>query len=180
MFNCRRSSEIYFRRVIFLGTFSKTFCPGLRLGWTCADTEVLQKYILVKQGADLQTSTIAQRELNKFLEKYDLDEYIEKIKKVYKRRRDLMLNTMKEEFPEGIKYTYPEGGLFTWVELPEHINARELLEKAIEKNVAFVPGGSFFPNGGHENTMRLNYSNMDEERIVIGIKRLAEVIKEML
>ncbi|KGG80009.1 PLP-dependent aminotransferase family protein [Caloranaerobacter azorensis] len=167
-------------RVIFLGTFSKTFCPGLRLGWTCADTEVLQKYILVKQGADLQTSTIAQRELNKFLEKYDLDEYIEKIKKVYKRRRDLMLNTMKEEFPEGIKYTYPEGGLFTWVELPEHINARELLEKAIEKNVAFVPGGSFFPNGGHENTMRLNYSNMDEERIVIGIKRLAEVIKEML
>ncbi|WP_427340679.1 PLP-dependent aminotransferase family protein [Caloranaerobacter sp. DY30410] len=167
-------------RVIYLGTFSKTFCPGLRLGWTCADTEVLQKYILVKQGADLQTSTIAQRELNKFLEKYDLDEYIEKIKKVYKRRRDLMLNTMKEEFPEGIKYTYPEGGLFTWVELPEHINARKLLEKAIEKNVAFVPGGSFFPNGGHENTMRLNYSNMDEERIVIGIKRLAEVIKEML
>lgn len=167
-------------RVIYLGTFSKTFCPGLRLGWTCADTEVLQKYVLVKQGADLQTSTIAQRELNKFLEKYDLDEYIEKIKEVYKRRRDLMLNTMKEEFPEGIKYTYPEGGLFTWVELPEHINARELLEKAIEKNVAFVPGGSFFPNGGHENTMRLNYSNMDEERIVIGIKRLAEVIKEML
>ncbi|WP_069650981.1 PLP-dependent aminotransferase family protein [Caloranaerobacter ferrireducens] len=167
-------------RVIFLGTFSKTFCPGLRLGWTCADTEVLQKYILVKQGADLQTSTIAQRELNKFLEKYDLDEYIDKIKEVYKRRRDLMLNTMKEEFPEGIKYTYPEGGLFTWVELPEHINTRELLEKAVEKNVAFVPGGSFFPNGGHENTMRLNYSNMDEERIVIGIKRLAEAIKEML
>ncbi|KPU26565.1 aminotransferase [Caloranaerobacter sp. TR13] len=167
-------------RVIFLGTFSKTFCPGLRLGWTCADTEVLQKYILVKQGADLQTSTIAQRELNKFLEKYDLDEYINKIKEVYKRRRDLMLNTMKEEFPEGIKYTYPEGGLFTWVELPEHINTRELLEKAVEKNVAFVPGGSFFPNGGHENTMRLNYSNMDEERIVIGIKRLAEAIKEML
>jgi 2-aminoadipate transaminase len=167
-------------RVIFLGTFSKTFCPGMRLGWTCADKEALQKYILVKQGADLQASTISQMELAKFLEKYDLDSHIEKIKNVYRKRRDLMLNTMKEEFPIEVKFTYPEGGLFTWVILPEHINARELAVKALEKNVAFVPGGSFFPNGGHENTFRLNYSNMDEERIVEGIKRLAQVIKEMI
>lgn len=167
-------------RVIFLGTFSKTFCPGMRLGWTCANKEALQKYILVKQGADLQASTISQMELAKFLEKYDLDSHIEKIKNVYRKRRDLMLNTMKEEFPTEVKFTYPEGGLFTWVILPEHINARELAVKALEKNVAFVPGGSFFPNGGHENTFRLNYSNMDEERIVEGIKRLAQVIKEMI
>lgn len=167
-------------RVIFLGTFSKTFCPGMRLGWTCADKEALQKYILVKQGADLQASTISQMELAKFLEKYDLDSHIEKIKNVYRKRRDLMLNTMKEEFPKEAKFTYPEGGLFTWVVLPEHINARELAAKALEKNVAFVPGGSFFPNGGHENTLRLNYSNMDEERIVEGIKRLGKVIKEMM
>ncbi|MGF7059215.1 PLP-dependent aminotransferase family protein [Brassicibacter mesophilus] len=167
-------------RVIFLGTFSKTFCPGMRLGWTCADKEALQKYILVKQGADLQASTISQMELAKFLEKYDLDSHIEKIKNVYRKRRDLMLNTIKEEFPTEVKFTYPEGGLFTWVILPENINARELAVKALEKNVAFVPGGSFFPNGGHENTFRLNYSNMDEERIVEGIKRLAQVIKEMI
>lgn len=167
-------------RVIFLGTFSKTMCPGLRIGWVCASEEVLNKYILVKQGADLQASTISQMQLAKFLEVYSIEDHIETIKEVYGKRRDLMMKTLKEELPEGIEFTYPEGGLFTWVELPESINARELAVKAIEKNVAFVPGGSFFPNGGHENTLRLNYSNMDEERIVIGIKRLAEAIKEML
>lgn len=167
-------------RVIYLGTYSKTFCPGYRIGWVCASPELLNKYILVKQGADLQASTISQMSLNKYLEKYDLDAHIEKLKEVYKRRRDLMLKTMDEEFPKEVKYTRPTGGLFTWAVLPEHINARELAVKAIEKKVAFVPGGSFFPNGGQENTMRINYSTMDEENIVIGIKRLAECIKEML
>jgi len=167
-------------RVIFLGTFSKTFCPGLRIGWVCASDEILNKYILVKQGADLQSNSMSQRELDMFLEMYDLDEHIEKIKNLYKGRRDLMLDTMKEHFPPEVKYTHPEGGLFTWAVLPEHINARELMKKAIERNVAFVPGGSFFPNGGNENTMRINYSNMPEDRIVEGIKILGEVIKEAL
>lgn len=167
-------------RVIFLGTFSKIFCPGLRLGWVCAEREVLNKFILAKQGADLQSSTISQMQVAKFLEEYDIDAHIEKLKKVYKKRRDLMINTMKEEFPEEIKFTNPEGGLFTWVVLPEYMNARDLAVKAIEKNVAFVPGGSFFPNGGNENTLRLNYSNMEDEKIVIGIKRLAEAIKSMM
>ena len=165
-------------RVIFLGTFSKIFCPGLRLGWTVASPEVLNKFILAKQGADLQSSTISQMELAKFLEIYDIDEHIEELKKVYRNRRDLMLNTMKEEFPESVTYTHPEGGLFTWVVLPENINARDLAKKAIAKNVAFVPGGSFFPNNPRENTFRMNYSNMDEERIVEGIKRLGEVLRE--
>ncbi|MFZ5968264.1 MAG: PLP-dependent aminotransferase family protein [Bacillota bacterium] len=163
-------------RVIFLGTFSKTFCPGLRLGWVCASPEILNKYILVKQGADLQSSTISQRELSTFLDTFNLDEHVAKIKDVYRHRRNLMLSTMKEYFPPEVKYTYPEGGLFTWVVLPEYINTRELMVKALEKNVAFVPGGSFFPNGGNENTFRLNYSNMPEEKIVEGIKRLGEVI----
>jgi 2-aminoadipate transaminase len=167
-------------RVIFLGTFSKTFCPGLRIGWVCASDEVLNKYILVKQGADFQSNSMSQRELDAFLEVYDLDEHIEKIKKLYKGRRDLMLKTMKEHFPEEVKYTHPEGGLFTWAVLPEHINTRELMQKALKRNVAFVPGGSFFPNGGNENTMRINYSNMPEERIVEGIMILGEVIKEAL
>ncbi len=167
-------------RVIFLGTFSKIFCPGLRLGWAVADKEVLNKYILVKQGADLQSSTISQMEVTKFLEEYDIEEHIEKIKVIYKKRRDLMIKTMEKEFPKEVKYTYPEGGLFTWVILPVHINARELAVKALENNVAFVPGDSFFPNGGNENTFRMNYSNMDEERIVEGIKRLGIAIKEMM
>jgi len=164
--------------VVFLGTFSKTFCPGYRIGWAAADKEVLEKYILVKQGADLQTSTIGQREVAKFMEMYDLESHIEKIKRVYKKRRDLIISTMKEEFPGGLSFTCPEGGLFTWVELAPHINARDLLVKSLEKDVAFVPGGSFFPNGGKENTFRLNYSNMPEDRIVEGIRRLAGVLKE--
>ncbi len=167
-------------RVIFLGTFSKTFCPGLRIGWVCAEDEVLNKYILVKQGADLQTNSMSQRELNEFLEMYDLDDHIEKIRMLYKTRCNIMLSTMEEHFPPEVKYTYPEGGLFTWAVLPKHINAKELMEKALEKNVAFVPGGSFFPNGGNENTMRINYSNMPEDKIVEGIKILGEVIKDAL
>ncbi len=167
-------------RVAFLGTFSKILCPGLRLGWVVADTEFLSKFILVKQGADLQSSTISQMETAKFLELYDIDAHIQKIIDIYKVRRDVMIKTMEEEFPEGVSFTYPEGGLFTWVVLPEYMNARELALKALEQNVAYVPGGSFFPNGGNENTMRLNYSNMDEERIIEGIKRLGKVIKESI
>jgi DNA-binding transcriptional MocR family regulator len=167
-------------RVIFLGTFSKIFCPGLRLGWVVADKEVLNKFVMVKQGADLQSSTISQMEVAKFLETYDIEKHIEKIKDVYRKRRDLMIKTMEEEFPKEVKFTYPQGGLFTWVVLPEHINARKLAVKALENNVAFVPGGSFFPNGGNENTFRMNYSNMDEERIVEGVKRLGVAIKEMM
>ncbi len=167
-------------RVIFLGTFSKIFSPGLRTGWIVADEEVLNKFVMIKQGADLQSSTIDQIAVAKFLEDYDIEAHIDKIKEVYKRRKDLMLNTMKEEFPEGIKVTDPDGGLFTWVVLPKHINARELAMKALEKNVAYVPGGSFFPNGGNENTFRVNYSNMQEERIVEGVKRLGEVLREAL
>lgn len=164
--------------VIFFSTFSKIFCPGLRIGWIVADKKILEKYTLLKQGADLHTSSISQREISKFIELYDLDANVEKIKKVYKGRRDVMLRTMKMEFPENVEYTYPQGGLFLWVKLPVHIKADTLLLRCLENKVAFVPGDSFFPNGGVENTLRLNYSNMPEERIVEGIKRLAKVIKE--
>ena len=167
-------------RVIYLGTFSKTFCPGLRIGWVSASPEILNKYIMIKQGADLQASSISQRELDEFLSTYDLDKHVEKIKNIYRKRRDLMINTMKETFPAEVKFTYPEGGLFTWVELPKHVNARDLMVKALEKNVAFVPGGSFFPNGGHENTFRMNYSNMPEDKIVEGVRKLGEVLREEL
>jgi len=167
-------------RVIFLGTFSKILCPGFRIGWVCADKEVLSKYILIKEAADIQCNTMAQREVTLFLEEYDIDGHIEKIKLVYKRRRDVMIKIINEEFPPEAKYSIPEGGLFTWIELPEHINGRKLLEKAQEQKVAFVPGGCFFPNGGHENSIRLNFSNMPEEKIVEGMKRLANILREEL
>jgi 2-aminoadipate transaminase len=165
--------------VIFLGSFSKTFCPGFRLGWIAADADILRKYVLIKQGADLQAGTIVQRQAAKFMDKYDFDQHIAKIIDVYRRKRDVMLKAMKEEFPANVKFTVPSGGLFTWVVLPEGIDAAEVLKKALEKSVAFVPGGAFFPNGGNENTFRLNYSTMPEEKIVEGIKRLGTVLKEI-
>ncbi len=164
--------------VINLGTFSKTFCPGLRLGWIVADDNIIKKYILIKQGADLQCNTLAQVFIAEYMSKYDLNQHIADIITVYKRRRDLMLNSIKEYFPKDIKYTYPVGGLFTWCELREDLNAKDILEEALQEKVAFVPGTSFFANGDKDNFFRLNYSNMNEEKIVEGIKRLGVVLKK--
>lgn len=163
--------------VLCLGTFSKIFCPGYRIGWVAGEKAIIDKYVLVKQGADLQCNTLAQKEISKYLELYDIDAHIEKIREVYKKRRNIMLKTMEDEFPEGVTFTRPKGGLFAWVELPRQINARYVLEQCLKNNVAFVPGGSFFPNGGKENTLRINFSNMPEDRIVKGIKCIAEVLK---
>ncbi len=164
--------------VVFLGTFSKIFAPGLRLGWICAAPAILEKCNMLKQAGDLQTSSFAQRQAAFYIDMFDLDAHIQKIKDVYKKRRDVMLRAIKENFPEEVKYTYPEGGLFMWVTLPEYMKAKDLMLECIEKKVAYVPGDSFYPNGGHYNMFRLNYSNMDEERIELGIKRIAEVIKK--
>lgn len=164
--------------VIYLGTFSKIFCPGYRLGWVCAPKEILKKFITCKENSDLQTSTIGQRELSKYIDDYDLDEHVEKIKATYKKRRDLMLSCMKEEFPKGVSFTNPSGGLFTWVKLPEGLNAQEIMKKCVENNVAYVPGGFFFPSGNKENYFRLNYSSCKEDKIIEGIKRLGTVLNE--
>ena len=166
--------------VIFLGTFSKILCPGYRLGWTCASQNILKKFIFVKQVADLQASSISQIEVSKFIDLYNLDNHVKKINEVYARRRDLMLETMKEEFPEGVEYTYPESGLFIWVELPKHLDSRIIMKDCLANNVAYVPGWSFFPNGGTENCFRLNYSNMSDDRIVEGIKRIGLVLRKYM
>ena len=167
-------------RVFYFGTFSKIFCPGYRIGWVAGEKQAVKKYVLVKQGADLQCNTLAQRELMKYLELYDIDRHIELIRDVYKRRRDVTVTVMESQFPKSIVFNRPQGGLFTWAVLPETLDARRLLEKSLERHVAFVPGGSFYPNGGHENTMRINFSNMPEERIEEGLCRLGAVIREAL
>ena len=168
--------------VIYLGTFSKILAPGYRIGWVCAEDEILAKYNFMEQAASLQASTIGQMETSKWIDMFDLDAHVNTIREVYKKRRDVMLDTLKNNLPEGCVCTNPVGGLFTWVVLPESFNSeekmKELQMKCLEKNVAFVAGGSFFPNGGHENTLRLNYSCMPEEKIVKGITALCETIKE--
>ncbi len=163
--------------VVFLGTFSKVFCPGLRLGWLSAAPELFQKYVFVKQAADLHTSTLGQMQLAGYLETYGLDRNVQGVIDLYRSRRDVMLRVMEAEFPAGITWTRPEGGMFLWVTLPEHLNAREILEQCIAEDVAFVPGGAFFPNGGHENTLRMNYSTSSAQRIEEGVKRMAKVLR---
>ncbi|NLU23520.1 MAG: PLP-dependent aminotransferase family protein [Clostridiales bacterium] len=166
--------------VVFLGTFSKILAPGYRLGWVFAETEILSKFNFMEQAASLQASTIGQMETSKWIDMFDLDAHVAEIRKVYGKRRSVMVDTMAKELPDCCEFTRPDGGLFTWIVLPEYMDAKELQMKCLEKKVAFVPGGSFFPNGGHENTLRLNYSCMPEDKIVTGITALAQTIKENL
>lgn len=164
--------------VIYLGSFSKILSPGLRLGWTCATPELAEKITLMVNTSVLQASTTTAMHISKYLDMFDLDEHLSKIIPIYKHRCELMLNTMKETFPDGIKFSEPEGGLFTWVEMPDYVDTKELSMKGVEKRVLFVPGFGFFPDGGNRHCLRLNYSSSTDDQIVEGIHRLAEVIKE--
>jgi 2-aminoadipate transaminase len=166
--------------VVFLGTFSKILSPGMRIGWVAAPPPIFDKYVLVKQGTDLHTSTLAQMQIATYLEMFDLDANLDRAREAYRRRRGAMVRALKREMPRGVRFTRPSGGLFLWVELPETLDAREVLAACLERDVAFVPGTSFFPNGGHENTLRLNFSNMPEDRIEEGIRRMGAVIRELL
>ncbi|MDU6983167.1 MAG: PLP-dependent aminotransferase family protein [Terrisporobacter othiniensis] len=167
-------------KVLYLGSFSKVLCPGFRVAWMCGDKDIIDKAELLKQGIDLQSNQFSQAQVIEFLKKYDLNKHIEKIRAEYKKRCFLMLDTIKEHFPEEVNYTTPDGGMFIWVELPKEINVDDLLDKAIDAGVAYVSGESFFANNGPKNTMRLNYTTMPEEQIVEGIKILANVIKKEL
>lgn len=167
-------------RVIHLGSFSKILSPGLRVGWICAAPELIPQLEMLKYGADLQSVEITQMIVTKFLANNDLDEHLNSLKKVYGARRDAMVKAIKESFPEEAKYIYPEGGMFVWVELPEGVDTKKLLEKAVLKKVAYVPGESFFPAADVKNTMRLNFSSMTEDKITEGIHILAKLIKEEL
>lgn len=162
------------------GTFSKTFCPGYRIGWIIGDADVIRRYTLVKQSTDLQCNTVAQMELAKYVELYDIDAHIAHICDTYRRRRDLMIGMMEAEFPNGVTFTRPQGGLFAWVTLPEDMDARTLLAACLKQNVMFVPGVSFYPGQDVHNTLRMNYSAMSEERIEEGIRRMGNVLRQQM
>ncbi len=166
--------------VIHLGTFSKIFCPGLRVAWLVARKSLVEKYVLIKQGTDLHSSTLAQRQVAAYLDRYNLDDDIAKLIDVYRERRDAMLAAFEEFLPRGIRYTRPAGGLFLWAELPAGLSARTLLEKCLDRNVAFVPGGSFFVDVERENTLRINFSAAPPEKIRDGAKILAEEAAKMM
>jgi 2-aminoadipate transaminase len=165
--------------VISLGTFSKIFCPGLRIGWIAAPRVFLDKLVVIKQAADLHSSTLDQMIASVYMQTHDLEHDLVRKREVYRQRRDAMVMALEIEMPPGVTVTHPQGGLFLWLELPEEIDARRLLRISLDRGVAFVPGDSFFPTTQRMNTMRLNFSNMPEHRIIEGIRRLATAIKEM-
>ncbi|HEX7432703.1 MAG TPA: PLP-dependent aminotransferase family protein [Anaerolineaceae bacterium] len=177
----RNSGTAYYRgNVIYLSTFSKIMAPGIRLAWVIAPPEVIRKLVMAKQGADLNTSTLNQALAYEVGRDGFIDQHVNLIRKVYKNRRDVMLDALTEFMPEGVRWTHPLGGLFLWTILPEKIDTANLLKKAIQRKVAFVPGASFHPNGGGHNTMRLNFSYSNQEKIIEGISRLGGVVKESL
>ena len=168
-------------RTIYLSTFSKTLAPGIRLAWIVAPKPIILRLIQAKQGADLHTGTFVQMVANDICQRGILRQHVRKIRRVYRERRDTMLDAIAEHLPEEVSYTKPLGGLFLWVRAPEAIDTRALLTRAVEAKVAYVPGFAFYPGEeGGSHSMRLNFSNASPEMINEGIFRLGRAMKEEL
>ncbi len=168
-------------RTIYLGTFSKTLTPGLRLGWVVCPEVLMQWFIKAKQGADLHTGTFAQYVANDICQRGFLKVHVQRLRGVYKERRDTMLDALAEFWPESCSWTYPQGGLFLWARVPESIDTSDFFAQALQEKVAYVPGINFFPNrDGGFNAMRLNFSYSGPELIVEGIRRLGMALKREL
>ncbi|MEJ5315829.1 MAG: PLP-dependent aminotransferase family protein [Tenuifilum sp.] len=167
-------------QVILLGTMSKIFVPGFRLGWIVAHEEVIDKLVVAKQNTDLCTSSFVQKIAAKYFDKGYFDPNLAKTNAMYKEKRDAMVEAFHKFMPKGVKWTEPEGGLFLFVTLPEYIDAEDLFKIAIEENVAFVPGTVFYCNGEGKNTLRINFSFMSKELNIEGSRRLANAIKRMI
>lgn len=168
-------------RVIYLGSFSKTFIPGIRVGWIVADRCLIEKIVSAKQATDLCSNTLGQHLVHYFNKRESICQHTRKLVAYYRRKRDLMLSCMEKYFPAGVNWTVPQGGFFIWVTFPVHIHTRELLFKSIEqKRVAYVDGGGFFVNGNGKNTARFSYSEATEREVEEGIARLGELLNEEL
>ncbi|ASY63537.1 Aromatic-amino-acid aminotransferase [Sinorhizobium sojae CCBAU 05684] len=172
-----RKGDINMTRTIYCGSFSKTLAPGLRVGWVCAADQVIRKLVLLKQAADLHSSTINQMAICTVAER-GFDAQVAKIHRVYRHRRDAMLAALEKYMPADVSWTKPEGGMFVWVTLPKGTDGAALLAKSIETaKVAFVPGRAFFADGSGENTLRLSFSCANDEMIDEGIRRLGALIR---
>lgn len=168
------------RHVVYLSTFSKLLAPGLRVGWVVAPTPLLGKIVEAKQGMDLHSGSLAQATAYEVCRDGLLKRHVPTIRATYHARRDAMLTALERFMPEGVHWTHPNGGMFIWLTVPEHIDTADLLAVAADQQVVFVPGATFHANGGGTNTMRLNFSHSAPERITEGVGRLAAAIREMI
>jgi 2-aminoadipate transaminase len=166
--------------VMYLGTFSKILSPGIRLGWVVAPPPVLEKINLGKQATDLCTSTLSQLMVQAYFAEGHWRDYVDSLTEIYRGRRDTMLDALADHFPPQAEWTRPSGGLFIWATLPDFIDTTDLLARALQENVAFVPGEAAFLDGRGRNAMRLNFSGSDEGAIHEGIRRIGEVVTEQV
>ncbi len=168
-------------RVIYFGSFSKILAPGMRLGFTSAKAELLERMIICKQTQDVHTNVLSQMIAYKFVTKYSIDQHIAKLREAYGKKCKLMMDTMDKCFPKSVKHTCPEGGLFLYCTMPDGFDSKELMKKALEKNVAFVPGTScMIDDKAVYSTFRMNYSTASEEEILKGVTLLGEVLHEYM
>ena len=165
--------------VVFLGSFSKIISPGIRVGFMAGQSDIIRKCTIGKQSTDVHTANLNQAIVSRYLTDGLLPDHILRIRHDYGRKMELMLHCL-ERFPEGVHYTHPQGGLFIWVELPQKLNALELLKTAISRKVAYVPGTHFCVDGGHLNTLRLNFSMSTPEQIENGMTILDDVIRNAI
>jgi 2-aminoadipate transaminase len=177
---CANGEHTFTGDVLYLSTLSKTLAPGLRVGWIVAPEAVIHKLVQIKQGADLHTSTFCQFVAYEVARSGFLDRHVRRIRAVYGERRNAMLASLARHFPPDVRWTRPQGGLFLWVTLPRGFDSSALLTEALKEKVAFVPGAPFFPLGGGERTMRLNFSYAAPDVIEEGIGRLGAVIRRQL
>ncbi|HEY4674556.1 MAG TPA: PLP-dependent aminotransferase family protein, partial [Candidatus Bathyarchaeia archaeon] len=164
--------------VLALGTFSKLLAPGLRLAWIIAAVEWMNRLVVAKQGMDLCSPTYTQLVAAEFLKRGLLPKQVEKIREVYGRKLEIMLEALAKYMPDGVEWSKPEGGLFLWVKLPKKMSADVLFPKAVENKVVYVVGSAFYCNGKGQNAMRINFSFPTEQQIGEGIQRLGKVIRE--
>lgn len=167
-------------KAILIGSFSKIVSPGMRLGWVCAKKEIMEQLVLAKQASDLHSNYFAQRVLYQYLSDNNIDKHIENIKKLYKNQRECMVQMIEKHFPSEVSFTKPEGGMFLWASLPKNLSSLELFDISLTNKVAFVPGVPFYALNPLNNTLRLNYTNTDEQKIEVGIKRLGKTIEDMI
>ncbi len=177
---CANGERAFTGNVLYLSTLSKTLAPGLRVAWVVAPEVVISKLVQIKQGTDLHTSTFCQYVAHEVAKGGFLDKHVRRIRTVYGERRNAMLRALDRHAPPGVRWTRPGGGLFLWATLPDGFDTLELLDEAIAEKVAFVPGAAFYPCGGGERTMRLNFSYASPGVIEEGIKRLCRVIEGKL
>jgi 2-aminoadipate transaminase len=159
---------------------SKILSPGVRVGWLVAPRPVLAKLILGKQSADLCSSSLAQHFVAAYFRAGDWRPYVDSLRNLYRRRRDVMLDALAEHLPAQARWTRPQGGLFIWVTLPDYIDTTNLLARALAANVAFVPGQAAFVDGRGANSMRLNFSSSSDEELREGVRRIGAIVAEQV